>query len=262
MKNLCALLLLMLSIGANADEKAKVALLGVFHFANPQKDLVKSDQVNVMTDQNQQYLQDLTKRLAAFKPTAVLLEYDTELETVIQQRYTDYLNGEFELPANEVYQIGFRVAKLAGLERVHGFDEGQIGWQAAPLFKHLKAHEPTMEKRMQDTIAALTKQTEDAHASMSLRELLIDQNQPEKDKQNKSLYLLTNEVGVNNASFVGADAAASWWHRNFRMYARIQHHAQPGERVLVVGGQGHTAILKDLLADDPDRIAEDIQAYF
>ena len=55
--------------------------------------------------------------------------------------------------------------------------------------------------------------------------------------------------------FSGADATASWWHRNFRMYAQIQRHAAPGARVLVVGGQGHTAILRDFLRDDALREA-------
>ena len=62
-------------------------------------------------------------------------------------------------------------------------------------------------------------------------------------------------------NYVGADASASWWHRNFRMYANIQKHAQPGERVLAIGGQGHTAILKDLLAIDRDRVAVDVRPY-
>ena len=55
---------------------------------------------------------------------------------------------------------------------------------------------------------------------------------------------------------------ASWWHRNFRMYAYIQQHAGPGKRVVAIGGQGHTAILKDLLADDPDRVAADVHELF
>ena len=70
---------------------------------------------------------------------------------------------------------------------------------------------------------------------------------------------MTNQVGEDD-NFVGADATASWWHRNFRMFAIIQRYAQPGERVLVIGGQGHTAILKQLL-DDDERRAVDVTPY-
>lgn len=43
---------------------------------------------------------------------------------------------------------------------------------------------------------------------------------------------------------------ASWWRRNVRRYANIQRHANPGARIRVMGGQGHTAILRDFMAID------------
>lgn len=247
--------------GASQSE-AKVLMMGVFHFANPQNDVVKSDQINVMTPASQAYLEGLAQRLAAFDPTAVLLEYDVANDQKIQERYADYRSGDFELPSNEVYQIGFRVAKLAGLERVESFDEREVHWNAQPLFAYLEAQESPVKARFDGIISEFTQRTNRDHATKSLRQLLIGMNQPTLDSQNKALYLLTNDVGVADGTFVGADATASWWHRNFRMYARIQQHAGPGARVLVIGGQGHTAILRDFLADDPDRLAVDVLAYF
>jgi predicted proteasome-type protease len=44
------------------------------------------------------------------------------------------------------------------------------------------------------------------------------------------------------------------------MFAVIQRYAQPGERVLVIGGQGHVAILK-LFLDDDERRAVDVTSY-
>ena len=85
-------------------------------------------------------------------------------------------------------------------------------------------------------------------------------NDPEQDALNRGFYVLTNAVGADD-NFVGADAAASWWHRNFRMYAIVQRFAQPGERVLVIGGQGHIAILRRLLADDREREAVDVRPF-
>jgi hypothetical protein len=61
--------------------------------------------------------------------------------------------------------------------------------------------------------------------------------------------------------FHGADASADWWHRNLRMYALVQQHAAPGERVLVIAGSGHTAILRDLLRADADRVEVDVLPY-
>ena len=58
-----------------------------------------------------------------------------------------------------------------------------------------------------------------------------------------------------------ADATARWWHRNFRMYANVQRYATTGERILVVAGQGHTAILRDLLEIDGRISARDVHPY-
>lgn len=42
------------------------------------------------------------------------------------------------------------------------------------------------------------------------------------------------------------------------MYANIQSVAQPNTRVLVIARQGHTSILKDMLAADSKRLAVDV----
>ena len=261
MRPFVALLAALCAAPTFADEPAEVLLLGVFHFANPGLDMVKSDQIDVLTKENQAYLTELAQRFAEFRPTSVLLEFDDDRENAINEQYRRFVSGEFDLPSNEIYQLGFRVARMAGLHRVHGFDEGEIGWNAQPLFEHMAEHEPATEKRVQDVIAMYSEKIAHDHATKTLRQLLLDNNQPSEDSANKALYLLTNAVGRDDGSFVGADAAASWWHRNFRMYARIQHLAQPGSRVLVIGGQGHTAILKDLLADDPDRVSVEVLSF-
>ena len=243
--------LLLLSMPTIAGSRAQLMLLGVFHFANPKQDVVKTEQIDVNTADNQRYLEALTDRLAGYGPTAVLLEFDPADQAAMQARYERYLAGELELPINEVYQLGFRIARKAGLKSIHSFDERGIGWNAGPLFARLESNEPVMKARVDAEIAKITEEISQAHAGLSLAELLAWHNQPEQDRRNMAFYLMTNGVGAGE-DFVGADAAASWWQRNFRMYARIQQHAAPGARIIAIGGQGHTAILKQLAAIDPD----------
>lgn len=242
------------------NDPAKVMLMGVFHFANPQADKVKTKQINVMTAENQAYLTSLTKRLSEFKPTVVLLEYNKKYQQQTQQEYAQYLKGQFDLKSNEIYQLGFRVAKQAGLSEVHLYDEQEVHWQAKPLFEYMAKHDSETEKAFNTFIDKLTQDMEQNQLTKSLKELLLMSNSPEWDNLNKSLYFRTNHVGAGNG-FEGADAAASWWHRNFRMYANIQHYAQPGERVLVIGGQGHTSIFRDFLNLDSQREAVDVIQY-
>ncbi len=50
-------------------------------------------------------------------------------------------------------------------------------------------------------------------------------------------------------------------HSNFRMYANIQNLANPGDRLVVIGGQGHTAILKDLVKIDSEANFVSVEPY-
>jgi hypothetical protein len=103
--------------------KAQVMLLGTFHFSNPGLDAAKTQSLDVTSAESQRYLQALAKRIATeFKPTRVMLEYAPSSQADIQRRYQDYRRGNFELPVNEIYQLGFRIADDSGLDQVTSFD--------------------------------------------------------------------------------------------------------------------------------------------
>ncbi len=256
---LCILLLVSCHAAiAQQEPPAEVMLFGVFHFANPGRDVVRTEQIDVMTDQNQAYLEALSDRISEFNPTVVLLEYAPERDVEMQERYRQYLAGSFELPSNEIYQLGFRIAALSDAGTVHGYDETSIHWQAEPLFEYLEQTDTDTGARMSALIEQVTLEEQEAQSALTLQALLARTNDPDRDGLNRSFYIMTNHAGDTD-NFVGADATASWWHRNFRMYAHVQRHAQPGERVLVIGGQGHTAILRQLLADDRERVAVDVR---
>ena len=259
----CIVTLLVSSFSITAAEeapKAQVMMLGLFHFDNPGNDVAKTKSFDVLSEESQAYLKTLAENIQKFRPTKILLEYDLKNQTILQQRYDDYLIGEYQLGINEIYQIGFRVAKLAGHKTIYSFDENNVHWQGGPLLEYMKAD----GKELNDKFEGIIKQVETAQnedfENLSLKEILIKHNEKEMDDLNKYLYIVTNDAHQKD-DFIGADASASWWHRNFIMYAKIQAHAMPGERVLVIGGQGHTAILKDFLAVDRDRINVDIKEY-
>jgi hypothetical protein len=260
-KTLAALFMLFFIITAHATEPAKVMLIGTFHFSNPGKDVVKVDDVDVLDVASQQFLQQFAERLAGFKPTRVLLEYDPANEALINQRYSDYLAGTYELGVNEIYQLGFRIAKLSGLKAVQSFDHTDLQWQAEAMFEYAKQHDSPEMKTFNESIERVTQEEAQARATENLRGLLMRANDEENDRQNMDLYLTTNAIGVGDG-YAGADATASWWQRNFRMYANIQQAAQPGERLIVIGGQGHTAILKQLLRIDQRLQKEKVDGYF
>jgi hypothetical protein len=253
---------LLVCCAASAEEPvADVMLFGVFHFANPGRDVVRVDQIDVSTAENQAYLDALAERLCAFEPTTILLEIDRSREPAIQTELEAYRAGTLELPSSsENYQLGFRVAKTCGVAAIHGFDESEIGWNAGPLFEYLETDAPDWFGAFNALIAEISADTAAAHRELGLREMLLRTNDPEQDRRNKDLYLFTNAAGAGQG-FEGADATARWWHRNIRMLANIQRYATAGERVLVVAGQGHTAVLRDFLAIDGRIRAHDVRDY-
>jgi Family of unknown function (DUF5694) len=238
---------------------ARVLLLGLFHFDNPGLDAVRYTPLDVLQPAAQAYLEGLAVRLARFAPTKLLLEYPERADAGINARYAAYRAGTGGLRRNEIDQIGFRVARLAGLARVHGFDAeappgGDALWSQLPK-------EPAAERRLLRLVESESRRLEQAHRTMSLAALLAMTNSRAEDLRNKGFYMLLNGVGAEDGRFLGADASAHWWQRNLRMYARVQAQAAAGERVLVIAGSGHTAILRDLLEADSERIAEEVQPY-
>lgn len=247
---------------ASADEPApaRVMVMGSFHFANPGLDMVKSGVIDVTTAGNQAWLERLAQRLAAFQPTDVLVECDRPAQARMDTALAAYRRGEGTLGSNETEQIGFRLASLAGVEHVTCFDQQQVHWEGGPMLDYLKANAPAEMTAMEAVFAALSARSAQEQGSLSLQQLLQLSNDAGRDRENKDLYLRTNAVDAGG-SFIGADASASWWRRNFHMYANVQQAAQPGRRVFVLAGAGHTAILKDLLAIDSQRSAVDVTPY-
>lgn len=261
MKHCVLVLLLWVALGVAGTEvktsDKQVMLMGTFHFENPGLDVVKTDVIDVMSKTSQQYLQGLAERISAFKPQVVMLEFDPDETAAINQEYQQYLAGQLKLPVNEIYQIGFRVAKLSGVKKLVSLDERSVQWQGDALFSYMGEHDQDMAQKVQAKIADLTAQLNQDQQTLDLAALLGKSNAPVMDQLNKGFYLYTNAVGAGDG-FAGADAAASWWHRNFRIYAKIQQQVHRHGRVFALAGQGHTAIIRDLIAWDEEVSAADV----
>lgn len=262
-KTACLLLLPLLTIATTVQAQstapdARVLLLGTFHFSDPGNDAVKTQSLDVTTSVSQRYLLELSNRIAGeFKPTKVLLEYSPAREDEVSNQYQAFLAGTFELPINEIYQLGFRIAKASHLTEVTSFDNQDIQWQAGAMLEYAESKDPQAYAAFEQKIAEITEDTQRDQDTLSLQQLLLKHNSVQQLDFNKALYIGTNAIGARDG-YSGADAAASWWSRNFRMYANIQMSATPGERVLVLAGSGHVAIIGDFLELDPQRVAVDV----
>ena len=80
----------------------------------------------------------------------------------------------------------------------------------------------------------------------TLGEILYLENSQECIAAGHHLYLDFARVGAGD-TYVGADLVSAWYGRNIRIFANLQRLAEPGDRILVIYGAGHAAILRELI---------------
>jgi hypothetical protein len=106
--------------------RAKAMVLGLFHFHNPGLDAYKPKfPFNILEKKRQAELENLLRQIAAYQPTKILVEWDRMKEdSITNERFQKYLHGTFDLEdkTNEVYQIGFKLAKKLGHKKIYCSD--------------------------------------------------------------------------------------------------------------------------------------------
>ena len=212
--------------------------------ANPGRDIANADIENMLTDQRQAEIAAVAEALAEFRPTVVAVERVTAPPNYVDPNYADYSPAMLRETANERVQIGYRLAALAGLERVYGIDEQPSEGEPEYFpFDALAAH---AEKTGQSE--ALNRQVEEVQAIVAdfsakqkdhnVAELLIFQNAPEGVAENSGFYYRTF-VYDRGEDQPGAELQAYWFMRNAKIFSKLMQVIEPGDRVVVVYGSGH-----------------------
>ena len=97
--------------GLRPAEPARVLIVGSFHFDDAGQDAVKAVHKDVMQPAEQRYIERLAKRLAAFRPTHVLLEFPESAHGRVNAEYQAWREGR------------------APLASVEGFIRQILGWR-------------------------------------------------------------------------------------------------------------------------------------
>ena len=93
---------------AEKPARAEVLVLGVYHMANPGRDIFNTQADDVLAPKRQAEIEQVTAALKKFNPTKIVVEGDV-FDDRITKNYADYLAGKHELTRNEIEQIGFRL---------------------------------------------------------------------------------------------------------------------------------------------------------
>ncbi len=223
-------------------------ILGTYHMAGS-TDLVVPDAGDALSPQRQAEIADLVARLTTFAPTRVAVEAPASAMTKVNAQFEAYRRGEYTLTRNEIDQVGFRLAAELGLDRLECIDE-RMDMHLDEVIQFAGEHQPALVDRIMTLVGELESATGRLTREGSVVEILRYMNSTEFDQFHR-LYILTAQVGAGE-NYIGADAVAAWYHRNLRIFANIARLAgRPEERLLVLIGSGHGALLREFIRQAP-----------
>lgn len=257
-------------IGVNlkAFPKADVAILGTFHFASNADSYKRRFHLDIGSEQVQKELESLNEKLKKYQPTKVMVEYPIAKQNYLDSLYRAYLVGSYKLRANEVYQLGFRLAKSLEHDRIYAIDVqaplhleneipleewGDYAYKTGHLDK-MNAYNSIMEEhhRMVDSLKTVLPLTDYFKFINS------------EDETSISGYeKLGGIVGLGATdTYVGADGITMDYRRNLRIYANVLSLIEDSnDRFLIIYGSNHKFILGHLFQSSPELNYVDVIEY-
>lgn len=226
--------------------KTPITLLGTYHFDNPNQDQFNINSDNVLSDKRQKEIERLATTLAKYEPTHIALEFNAA-DSALDIKYQQYLKGGYTLSASEREQIGFRLAKMLGHKHIYSVDAPDIrlDFEPGPLANEYRPLLEELGKRGNTVVGVINQWLK----QYSIGQVLGKMNSSEFDKLNVGLYYkYLLPIGKGDTQ-PGLEAVTRWYKRNLFILHNIMKLTQnrTGNRVLVIFGQGHTAMLKQFL---------------
>ncbi len=218
-----------------------------FHMANPGRDLHNVTVDDILSPPRQAEIAKVTAALSTFHPTAVMAEWPADVAT---QRYTQYLAGTLPPSGNEVVQLGFRLAKTAGLQTFGGVDvDGDFPFEAVQTYALAHGQSDLLKNAGSEVEALVRKQTS-LLQTQGIVATLRFLNDPARISTDNNFYRQMLLVGGAQQQ-PGADLLTAWYRRNFLICANILQATHPGDRVVVFYGSGHAFLLRQCIAETP-----------
>jgi len=229
--------------------KAQVMIVGVAHLVR-RRDVHNSKFTDSpLSSKRQMQIADIVRRLDQFHPTKVLIEA-TMGNPVFTERYSRYLKGTYALPADETYQFGFKLAKLAGNltiypidtfgptllndnSRIEGFVKANIASVSIPRVTHFEARGDALER------------------NGTYLQLLRYLNTDDAVRANASFYSVFDGMG-RHADNAGAAYVSQWYARNCYIFSNILSVLSPADHAVVIIGQGHEHLLREFVRLNPN----------
>jgi len=210
--------------------------------------------------ENQRQLDELVRRLAKAVPDRVFVEWNPERQGYVDTTYQLYLQNEFELGNNEVYQVGYRLGKLLKQARIYCADAGGdfdydslVSYAAqhyqTDILTDLNHPKDSVARQISARIGAIYSYYR-SPSGQTLTDVILSNNTPEVIASAADLYNLVYARVGEGQDYPGADLASDFYKRNMRIYANIlrQIDVEHDKAILVYIGSGHVSFLKEIFS--------------
>jgi hypothetical protein len=230
--------------------RAQVMVLGTYHMDNPGQDYANAVADDVLAPHRQAEIAAVARALAEFRPTRIAIEAPPSRDSALNARYQAYRAGGYTLTRNEIDQLGFRLARMLGHDRVYPVDY-RLDMDVGGVMQYAAQNgQGELAQRMGSTIQAIVAEMNARMATTPVGAILAEANSARMDSMH-GWYMVMATVGRDTA-YKGAEEVANWYTRNLYIFANIARVAQPGERVLVIMGSGHGTLLRQFVDESPE----------
>lgn len=235
-------------------KKAKVMVLGTYHFR-------QEEHYDELSPENQTQIQRILSALEKFEPTKVVIEWEPSRSEKVNQVYRSFLQGEFKIDTlpNEVFQLGFRMAKRMGNDSIYLFDDKTpyIGsledFTFEKLAEYANQNDSGFFDRHEASISDRYLHNEELIKSQNLYDNLLLRNSPEATRVDaERMHMYEVRVGIQK-NWMGPDWLGRYYQRNIRMMSNVLKSVDTEkDRILIIVGANHKWVLDQLFEYTPD----------
>jgi Family of unknown function (DUF5694) len=240
--------------------KPSILILGTVHFRGSTADLFSPSVPDILTEKRQRELAEMVAALKRYQPTKIAVEVTPAGIGKLNASYQAYLKGEYQLKADEIDQVAFRLAKELGHKQLWAADTKlDMDFDGIMAAAAKNGQQPLMGKAMEAGKSAVEEIGRKREAS-TLGGFFRWLNSPEALMANHRPYLYMAQIGTADDP-KGAEVLAGWYKRNLLIYGNLVRLIEsPGERILLLIGQGHAKLLSEYVAESPNlRLADPLQ---
>lgn len=229
--------------------QTKIMALGVFHFAYPNLDAVKTEknnQISVLEENYQSEIKAISKALEEYDPTIIAVESTPDNQHKMDSLFLLYKSDKWILEKNEQYQLGFRIGKNLNLFKVYCVDNPGKHYDNIKSMFNDSVRLSKFEYYYLNSPDSIYKLPMQKSKVSSIIDALYEANNPDRIRERLAIYLLNPfKYEEQPGDFTGVDfETGRWFNRNLRIFRNIQRIPHSAEdRILLIIGSEHLNLL-------------------